>query len=112
MCRQRVGLQALKKTFAMTPRRTCMTTLTPGVSQPGFTELFAQLGLDNDEASIQAFLRQHHPLADDVLLHDAPFWSPQQAQMLKEKIRCDDDWAIVVDQLSVALRKKPDLHKL
>jgi len=32
--------------------------------------------------------------------------------MLKEKIRCDDDWAIVVDQLSVALRKKPDLHKL
>ena len=76
-----------------------MTTLTPGVSQPGFTELFAQLGLDNDEASIQAFLRQHHPLADDVLLHDAPFWSPQQAQMLKEKIRCDDDWAIVVDQL-------------
>ena len=86
-----------------------MTTLT-GESQPGFTELFAQLGLPNDEASIQAFLRQHYPLADDV--HDAPFWSKQQAQMLKEKIRCDDDWAIVVDQLSAALRKTPDLHKL
>jgi hypothetical protein len=31
--------------------------------------------------------------------------------MLKEKIRCDDDWAIVVDQLSLALRKAPELHK-
>ena len=88
-----------------------MTTLTPGESQPGFTELFAQLGLPNDEASIQQFIRPHHPLADDLQLHDAPFWSPQQAQMLKEKIRCDDDWAIVVDQLSLALRKAPELHK-
>ena len=89
-----------------------MTTLTPGESQPGFTELFAQLGLANDEASIQAFLRQHHPLADEVLLHDAPFWSPQQAQMLKEKIKCDDDWASVVDQLNAARRKTPNLQKL
>jgi len=87
-------------------------TLIPGETQPGFTELFAQLGLDNDEASIAQFIRQHTPLADDVLLHDAPFWSPQQAQMLKEKIKCDDDWAIVVDQLNVALRVKPTLEKI
>ncbi|MBP7646564.1 MAG: DUF2789 domain-containing protein [Comamonas sp.] len=87
-------------------------TLIPGETQPGFTELFAQLGLPNDEASIAQFIRQHMPLADDVLLHEAPFWSPQQAQLLKEEIRLDDDWAIVVDQLNAALRSKPRLEKI
>lgn len=87
-------------------------TLTPGESQPGFTELFAQLGLPNDPESIEQFIRQHRPLPEGVLLHDAAFWSPQQAQMLKEKIKCDDDWAIVVDQLNVVLQEKPDLGKL
>ena len=56
-----------------------------------------------DQQALQALV--HHPLADDLQLHDAPFWSPQQAQMLKEKIRCDDDWAIVVDQLSESLHE-------
>jgi hypothetical protein len=106
-----VGHCPAAKAFSHHNMEDAMTTLTPGESQPGFTELFAQLGLPNDEASIQQFIRQHHPLADDLQLHDAPFWSPQQAQMLKEKIRCDDDWAIVVDQLSLALRKAPELHK-
>jgi hypothetical protein len=87
-------------------------TLTPGESQPGFTELFAQLGLPDDPASIAQFIRQHAPLPEGMFLHHAPFWTPQQAQMLKEKISCDDDWAIVVDQLNVALHEKPDLDKL
>lgn len=87
-------------------------SLTPGESQPGFTELFAQLGLPNDPDSIAQFIRQHAPLPEEVFLHHAPFWSPQQAQMLKEKIKCDDDWAIVVDQLNAALRKPVDIDKL
>ena len=87
-------------------------SLTPGESQPGFTELFAQLGLPNDPDSIAQFIRQHAPLPEAVFLHHAPFWSPQQAQMLKEKIKCDDDWAIVVDQLNAALREPVDIDKL
>lgn len=69
-----------------------------------FSDLFAQLGLPNDDASIAQFLRSHRPLPDAVLLHQAPFWSPQQASLLEEGLRRDADWAEVVDQLNVALR--------
>lgn len=87
-------------------------SMTPGESQPGFTELFEQLGLDSDEDSIRQFLERHRPLDDHLEVYKAPFWTPQQAQMLKEKLKCDDDWAIVVDQLSAALRNPPDLPKV
>ena len=83
-----------------------MTTLTPGESQPGFTELFAQLGLPNDEASIAQFLQDHRPLLGDVALPDAPFWSPAQAAFLSETLQLDNDWSQQVDQLSKALRKR------
>lgn len=84
-------------------------TLIPGESQSGFTELFAQLGLPNDPDSIAQFILAHRPLPENMLLHDAPFWTPQQARMLQENIRCDDDWAIVVDQLNAALHTAPAL---
>lgn len=87
-------------------------SLTPGDSQPSFTTLFEQLGLPSDPASIAQFLKQHTPLDDGIHLYEAPFWSPQQAMLLKEKLKCDDDWAIVVDQLNAALHEKPDLDKL
>ena len=81
-------------------------------TQPGFTELFAQLGLECDEASIQRFLRTHAPLADDVEIQDAAFWSEQQAMFLKEKIASDGSWAIAIDQLSTALRTHPKVGDL
>ncbi|MGN1055271.1 MAG: DUF2789 domain-containing protein [Comamonas sp.] len=87
-------------------------SLTPGDSQPSFTTLFEQLGLESDPDSIARFIQQHQPLDEGVHIYDAPFWTPQQAMMLKEKLKCDDDWAIVVDQLNVALHEKPDLDKL
>jgi hypothetical protein len=71
-----------------------------------FSELFAQLGLADDPASIRAFLHDHAPLADDVRLEEAPFWSPAQAQLLREERIDDADWAIVVDQLNLALRAR------
>lgn len=89
-----------------------MSSLTPGDSQPSFTTLFEQLGLDSDPDSIARFLKQHAPLEEGIEVYDAPFWTPQQAMMLKEKLKCDDDWAIVVDQLSAALHERPDLDKL
>jgi hypothetical protein len=38
-----------------------------------FSELFAQLGLPDDAASIRAFIATHAPLADDIrLVEDDP----------------------------------------
>ncbi len=69
-----------------------------------FSELFAQLGLPTDDAGIEAFLRQHSPLAADIELPNAPFWSAGQAAFLREEWREDADWAQLVEQLNLALR--------
>ncbi|QXG34800.1 DUF2789 domain-containing protein [Pseudomonas viridiflava] len=73
---------------------------------PDLPGLFAQLGLDNDENSIDAFVAQHR-LPDEVKLIDAEFWTPQQAAFLKEELRADAEWAPVVDELNVRLHKQP-----
>ncbi|MET0813666.1 MAG: DUF2789 domain-containing protein [Pseudoxanthomonas sp.] len=72
-----------------------------------FSELFAQLGLADDNASIQQFIATHSPIPDGVRLEDAPFWSPSQSQLLREERRDDADWAMVVDRLNVALHARP-----
>ncbi|WP_341676742.1 DUF2789 domain-containing protein [Niveibacterium sp. SC-1] len=66
--------------------------------------LFAQLGLPQDPAAIDAFIASHAPLPDDIALAEAKFWTPAQAALLREALRADADWAEVVDQLSVRLR--------
>ena len=69
-----------------------------------FSELFAQLSLPDDDESIGAFIRRHRPLPPDVLLPQAPFWTPAQAALLGDEFRRDADWAEVIDQLNLALR--------
>lgn len=69
-----------------------------------FSELFAQLGLYTDAASIAAFIQRHAPLDPAIRLEDAPFWTPAQAALLRDEILGDADWAEVVDQLNLALR--------
>lgn len=66
--------------------------------------LFKQLGLAEDQASIDAFIKQHSPLTQDCKLADAPFWDKAQAAFLREEILEDADWAEVVDQLNLLLR--------
>ncbi len=66
--------------------------------------VFAQLGLPEDTASIDAFIAEHAPLAGDIPLADAPFWSPSQASFLREELAEDADWAEVVDELNARLR--------
>jgi hypothetical protein len=75
-------------------------------------ELFAQLGLPNEPGDISAFVRQHWPLADNLRLSDAPFWNDSQASFLREKIRDDDDWAVLVDTLNAQLRDPPTAESL
>jgi len=71
---------------------------------PRYCELFEQLGLPSDEASITAFIQKHGPLPASVRLEDAPFWTPAQAALLREQTVADAEWAEVVDQLNLALR--------
>jgi hypothetical protein len=73
------------------------------LSTPTMHDLFDQLGLPSDEASVQAFVARHRPLAQNMLLPDAPFWTPSQAQFLREQWQRDADWAEVVDQLNASL---------
>lgn len=70
-----------------------------------FDELFAQLGLPGDAASITRFIATHGPLPGGVRLEDAPFWSPAQARLLREELAGDADWAEVIDRLNLALRR-------
>lgn len=70
-------------------------------------QLFAQLGLGDDQESIDRFVAHHSPLAGEVLLCDAPFWSPSQATFLRNAWKSDSDWVPMVDTLDSMLRKAP-----
>lgn len=67
-------------------------------------DLFEQLGLKSSPEAIDTFIGEH-TLADDVKLIDAPFWTPQQSQFLKEELREDAVWAIAVDELNQRLHQ-------
>jgi hypothetical protein len=65
------------------------------------SSLGQQLGL----SSVEAFISQHAPLAEHLALADAPFWSVAQAAFLSEQLTADADWAEVIDQLDLLLRR-------
>lgn len=66
-------------------------------------QLFAQLGLPSEPPAIDAFVSAHRPLANDVALYRAPFWTPAQRSFLKEEIIEDADWAAAIDELNLRL---------
>ncbi len=72
---------------------------------PTLADLFAQLGLDADEAAQRAFIAAHAPLPANLPLPDAPFWTPAQATFLREALLEDAEWAEVVDELDALLRQ-------
>jgi hypothetical protein len=75
--------------------------------------LFSQLGLPNSSQEIRDFIARHRPLSNELSLPDAPFWTPSQASFLRDEWRADDgDWTMLVDQLNVALRDRPDVGAL
>ncbi|MBS0452392.1 MAG: DUF2789 domain-containing protein [Proteobacteria bacterium] len=74
------------------------------LSEHSLRALFDQLGLPSSGSAIDAFIAQHRPLAQDVALADAPFWTQAQAQFLREEFDEDADWAELVDQLNLRLR--------
>ncbi|MCB1930975.1 DUF2789 domain-containing protein [Accumulibacter sp.] len=68
------------------------------------SNLFAQLGLPADPAAIEEFIDCHRPLANEIALYRAPFWTDAQRSFLKEEIIEDADWAGVIDELNSRLR--------
>ncbi|NRF71850.1 DUF2789 domain-containing protein [Aquincola sp. S2] len=68
-------------------------------------DLFRQLGLPDDPASIEDFIASHRPLPAGVALADASFWTPSQAEFLREEISDDADWAELVDSLGAMLSR-------
>ncbi len=67
--------------------------------------LFKQLGLDCTNEAIKGFINRNGPVPSNLVLHEAEFWSASQAFFLKEAIEEDADWAEIVDELNVLLRK-------
>lgn len=75
-----------------------MNTVTPRM-----TNLFLQLGLESSPEAIERFMFDNE-LPEHVHILEATFWTESQAQMLREMLCSDAEWALVVDQLSQALR--------
>ncbi len=66
-------------------------------------DLFAQLGLQDEQDQIDAFIESARPLPANLHVADAPLWSESQAAFLKEALQNDSDWAELVDQLNMDL---------
>lgn len=73
-------------------------------TQPSMTHLFEQLGLPSETQDIASFIGQHRPLPEGMRLIEAPFWTPAQSHFIDEKLKADDDWAVVIDSLNTSLR--------
>ncbi len=73
-------------------------------NQHGMSDLFDQLGLPSADADIEAFIAEHRTINPQLSLSEAPFWSPTQAKFLREQIKVDADWAVVIDKLNTSLR--------
>lgn len=71
---------------------------------PRMTNLFLQLGLDADEASIAQFIKENQ-LPTHIHIADAPYWTDAQRQFIKEQLAADASWAIIVDQLNESLHE-------
>ncbi|NND92757.1 MAG: DUF2789 domain-containing protein [Granulosicoccus sp.] len=76
-------------------------------SEATLEHLMEQLGLDDSDDALQAFLATHGPLPATMKIADAPFWNDSQAAFLQEAIAEDAQWAMAVDQLDALLRKRP-----
>ncbi|WP_346798423.1 DUF2789 domain-containing protein [Halomonas sp. Bachu 37] len=71
-----------------------------------FSELFEQLGLPSDAASIERFISRNSPLPPNMSLSEAPCWNEGQAELLREAVQEDADWAEVVDHLDASMHKQ------
>jgi Protein of unknown function (DUF2789) len=69
------------------------------------TDLFDQLGLPSDEASIQLFLSQHDGVCRECGLVQAPIWNESQRLFLQEAVAQDSEWSMMAEALMAALSR-------
>jgi hypothetical protein len=55
------------------------------------------LGLPADTISINEFVERNQAVCRNRSLIDAPIWTPNQLNFLREAIAEDSDWALVAD---------------
>lgn len=63
------------------------------------SDVFKQLGLPSDTASIADFIARNTGACEGCGLCRAPIWTESQRAFLKEALNDDSDWAIPVEQL-------------
>ena len=73
-------------------------------SNPTLNDLFGQLGLPSDAASIDSFIDRYKGLSQSVHIEDAPFWTESQAAFIQGSLIEDAEWAELIDQLNNRLR--------
>jgi hypothetical protein len=61
--------------------------------------LFAQLGLASDSAAVARFTATH-VLPPGMPLTEAGFWTPSQADFLREALADDAEWSEAADELA------------
>ena len=71
--------------------------------------LFEQLGLEADQASIDAFIEAHQ-LDQDTALHQADFWTESQKNFFISHWKKDDEWSLIVDELNALLHSNDGTH--
>ena len=66
--------------------------------------LFAQLGLLNDEPSINRFITENAPLPEGQPIYEASCFNDSQAAFLAQGLDEDSDWVEIIDTLDTAMR--------
>ncbi|WP_371189165.1 DUF2789 domain-containing protein [Thalassotalea maritima] len=76
------------------------------LSQHNLSNLFAQLGLDNNQQSMKIFIERHKGIPEHMRLSEAPFWNSSQSRFIEQALEQDSDWSEVVDTFDCMLRSK------
>lgn len=63
-------------------------------------DLFKQLGLPADPASIEDFIARHEGVCTDCALPHAPIWTDSQRAFLEQAVADDSDWALPAEELA------------
>jgi len=64
------------------------------------SDLFRQLGLPADPASIADFIGRHEGVCADCNLPHAPIWTESQRAFLEQALADDSDWALPAEALA------------
>ncbi len=71
-------------------------------------DLFAQLGLPNNDPDIDAFISLHKSIPAKTKIQSADFFTASQKDFLQQAFNDDADWVVVIEHLDAMLRRKAE----